>query len=155
MLAIDWKIKSFGELSAETLYAILTLRTAVFVVEQDCPYQECDGKDLESSHVMGYHKGKLVAYARIVPKRISYADGISIGRVVVDKNYRMHSAGIALMEHVVNHCSVAYPTEQIIISAQQYLIAFYEKFGFKKKGDVYLEDDIPHIQMVKPTLTKK
>ena len=155
MLEIDWKTKTFEELSTKALYEILQLRTAIFVVEQDCPYQECDGKDLDSIHVMGFHKGQLIAYARIVPKGISYQEGISIGRVVVDKNYRMLSAGIELMRQATAYCADKYPTEAVIISAQQYLIAFYEKFGFRTKGDIYLEDDIPHIQMVKPTLTKK
>ncbi len=152
MKSIRWEIKPFKDLSTLELYKLLTLRTEVFVVEQNCSYQECDGKDLAATHVIGYDGDRIVACSRILSVGVSYPNGVSIGRVVVDKAYRMYGVGIDLMEKSMEFCVSEYPTEDVIISAQQYLIGFYEKFGFIKKGDAYLEDDIPHIQMVKTTL---
>lgn len=154
MKSIRWEIKPFEKLTTIELYKLIALRTEVFVVEQNCPYQECDGKDLFANHVLGFDANEIVACARILPVGVSYSDGASIGRVVVDKAYRMHGVGIDLMNSSLQFCDAKYPKNNVIISAQQYLVAFYEKFGFIKKGTPYLEDGIPHIQMVKLPLTK-
>lgn len=142
------KIKSFSELSTQELYEMLQLRSEVFVVEQDCVYQDIDGKDQNALHVLGYKNDKLIAYTRIF-KPSDYFEVASIGRVVVAKNERQYKYGYDIMnasiKAVNNHLK-----EQIIkISAQAYLKNFYTKLGFKEVGNEYLEDNIPHVAMIK------
>ncbi|MFM9004181.1 MAG: GNAT family N-acetyltransferase [Flavobacteriales bacterium] len=144
---LTWHIHAWNELSAETLYTILALRAEVFVVEQNCPYQDVDGKDFKSLHVCGYSdNGQLCAYARLVKPGVSYEEW-SIGRVVTSPSVRRTRAGEALM-----HTCMAYLRGQNIdavrISAQSYLHDFYAKFGFVRVSEDYLEDDIPHIEML-------
>lgn len=144
---LDVKVKYFEELSIHELHDLLQLRSAVFVVEQDCLYQDIDGKDKIALHVLGYKNGKLIAYARIF-KPGDYFEDASIGRVVVDKNEREHKYGIDIMnasvEAIRNHLKVS----KIKVSAQTYLKRFYNNLGFKEVGEEYLEDNIPHIGMV-------
>lgn len=148
-MAIIWKIKSFEELSNVELYNILSLRMEVFVVEQNCPYQDADGKDLKSVHLMGFdEKDGLIAYSRIVPAGISFKE-ISIGRVVSSPKLRRTGAGEALMEKSIEVIYQKYGTVPIHIGAQLYLKKFYEKFGFIQVSEEYLEDNIPHIEMIK------
>ena len=142
-----FKIKKFKELSVTELYALMQLRQEIFVVEQNCPYVDADGKDLQSVHVMGYENKKLVAYARIVPPGVSYKSP-SIGRVVVDQKVRGKKYGYILMEKCIKDVLKRYKTDTITISAQEYLKKFYTNTGFNAVGDVYPEDNIPHIKMV-------
>ncbi len=147
-MEIKWTIKPFNELSASQLYQILQLRIEVFMLEQTCLYPECDNKDLQATHLFGIHEGRVVAYARLLPAGISYAD-LSIGRVVVHADYRKYGLGKDLMLRAIAYWASEAPMQTIRISGQLYLQRFYEGLGFEKVSDVYLEDDIPHIEMVK------
>jgi ElaA protein len=142
-----FKIKKFKELSLAELYAIMQLRQEIFVVEQNCPYVDADGKDLLSVHVMGYEKKQLMAYARLVPPGVSYKTP-SIGRVVVHAAHRGKKHAYTLMEACIKETLRRYKTNSITISAQLYLKDFYTRTGFKAVGDVYPEDNIPHIKMI-------
>jgi len=145
---INWECKSFEELEILELYKILQLRNEVFVVEQNCPYQDCDGKDLKCYHLLGWENGNLAAYTRLVPPGISYPDAASIGRVVTSPSARKKGIGKILMEKSIEQTQKLFPGSGIIISAQLYLKNFYESFSFLQSGEKYLEDDIPHIKMV-------
>ncbi|MGB5420324.1 GNAT family N-acetyltransferase [Algibacter sp.] len=142
------KVKTFEELTKQELYHLLQLRSDVFVVEQNCVYQDLDGKDEKALHVLGFKNYKLVAYTRIF-KPGDYFDLASIGRVVVAKIERQHQYGFDIMnasaEAIKNH----FKETSIKISAQVYLKKFYNSLGFNEIGNEYLEDDIPHIAMIK------
>lgn len=125
----------------------MQLRQEIFVVEQNCPYVDADGKDLESVHVMVHEKKQLIAYARIVPPGISYKTP-SIGRVVVHKDFRGKKYAYALMDVCVKETLRRYKADTITISAQLYLKTFYTRAGFNAVGEVYPEDNIPHIKMI-------
>lgn len=142
-----FKIKKFKELSLTELYAIMQLRQEIFVVEQNCPYVDADGKDVQSVHVMGYEKKQLVAYARLVPPGVSYKTP-SIGRVVVHAAHRGKKYAYTLMEECIKETLRRYKANTITISAQLYLRDFYTRTGFNAVGDVYPEDNIPHIKMI-------
>ena len=145
---MKWEIKKFKELSVDELYRILELRNNVFVVEQECIYQDCDRKDLEAYHLFCIENDKIIATLRILEKGISY-DEISIGRVVVDKLYRRKNLGRKAMEMAIDFINNTYGNSPIRISAQVYIKEFYESLGFKAVSDIYLEDDIPHIEMIR------
>jgi ElaA protein len=148
-MTIAWEIKEFDELSNIDLYSILRLRAEVFVVEQNCPYQDADGKDLKSLHLMGRDEnGNLITYARIVPPGVSFTE-VSIGRVVSAPKLRGTGAGKALMTMSIEVINQKYGTAPIRIGAQLYLKKFYESHGFVQASEMYLEDDIPHIEMKK------
>ncbi len=148
-MKIKWIIKEFKELSIDELYDFVVLRQEVFVVEQDCPYLDCDGKDQQSHHVMGYdEQGRLIAYTRLVQPGISYEE-VSIGRVITAKSVRRLGVGIALMEHSINAIIDIYGNVPIRISAQCYLEKFYRSFEFIPTGKEYLEDGIPHMEMLR------
>jgi len=140
--------KSFSELTTKELYAILQLRSEVFVVEQNCVYQDIDDKDQKALHVIGIKKNKIIAYARIF-KPGDYFEKASIGRVVVAKNERSYKYGHVLMKDAINAVKEHFNETIIKISAQLYLKKFYETHNFKKVGEEYLEDGIPHIGMLK------
>lgn len=143
---ITWIIKDWKELDKEMLYSILSLRAEVFVVEQNCPYQDVDGKDKKCLHVCGLNEQReLVAYARLVKPGVSY-DEWSIGRVVTSPSARRLGMGENLMRECMNYFR-EHEIASVRISAQSYLHDFYVKFGFVQVSDEYLEDDIPHIQM--------
>lgn len=144
---LDIKVKTYSELSKAELYNLLQLRSEVFVVEQDCIYQDIDGKDQKALHVLGYKKEKLVAYTRLF-KPGDYFEFSSIGRVVVAKNERHHKFGNAIMKASLKAIKNHFNESDIKISAQCYLKDFYQNLGFKTIGVGYLEDDIPHIAMV-------
>lgn len=147
---IHFSCLSFDQLSLNQLYDIMALRQEVFVVEQDCPYLDADGKDLTSYHLMGTTgDGQLIAYARIIPQGISYPTYVSLGRIVSAHTHRRKGIGKRLMKACLEYTEQLFPGEPIKISAQTYLIRFYENFGFQTVGETYLEDDIPHIAMVK------
>ena len=141
-------IKSFNKLSTNELYAILRLRSEVFVVEQDCVYQDLDDKDIKALHVIGWFNNTIVAYTRIFNVKL-YFDEASIGRVVVDKKYRSKGFGKDIMNASIDAIKKHYNQTQIKISAQTYLLKFYNDLGFKKQGNPYLEDGIPHTAMIK------
>jgi ElaA protein len=145
---MEWKMKSFHELSTVELYDILQLRAEVFVVEQDCVYQDIDSKDVKSYHVCGYDSKKLAAYARIVHKGVSYSE-VSIGRVVVSPQYRGIKLGIELMNETLKFIDKKLGRQAIRISAQSHLKKFYADLGFVFTGKEYLEDGIPHIEMLR------
>jgi ElaA protein len=141
-------IKKFEALTTNELYAILRLRSEVFVVEQDCVYQDLDDKDKRAIHVMGWYDNTIVAYTRIFDVKL-YFNEASIGRVVVDKKYRSKGFGIDIMIASINAIKKYFSQTQIKISAQTYLIKFYNELGFKEQGKPYLEDGIPHTAMIK------
>lgn len=138
--------KSFQELTTTELYQILQLRSEVFVVEQDCVYQDLDFKDQKSLHVLGLKNNKIVAYTRIF-KPGDYFKNASIGRVVVQEKERKFGFGHHLMKASINAIKENFKEDIITISAQVYLQKFYESHQFKKVGAEYLEDGIPHIRM--------
>lgn len=143
---VNWFLKRFSELTPQELYEILQLRIEVFVVEQNCPFQDCDDKDQDSWHFMGYANEKLVAYTRLVPPGLAYNEP-SIGRVVTSPSVRRTGIGRELMIRSIERMEALYGPEPIKIGAQLYLKNFYESFGFKTISDVYLEDGIEHIYM--------
>ena len=145
---LNWQCLSFSELTTTQLYELLKLRVDVFVVEQTCPYPELDNKDRIEGvfHLLGYQGQELVACARLLPKGVSHAT-ISIGRVVTKKNARGSGLGHQLMTQALQECQQRWPNEEIQISAQQHLIDFYLQHGFVQMSEMYLEDDIPHIEM--------
>lgn len=144
---MEWFIKSFDELSKDELYDILKKRIDVFVVEQDCPYEEIDDRDKQSYHIFLKEDEKILAYSRILEAGISFEEA-SIGRVLVDKNVRGNGLACDMMNRAINFITNNLRYNIIRISAQEYLIGFYENLGFKKVSNVYLEDDIPHVEMV-------
>ena len=147
-MEINFISKYFNDLTVKELYRILHLRSEVFVVEQNCVYNDCDNKDLLSYHVLGLNSEyETVAYTRIIPKGISYKDGCSIGRVVSIPEIRGKGTGKKLMEFSILESRRIFPKDKIIISAQTYLESFYTSLGFKSSGNTYLEDGIPHIHM--------
>ena len=141
-------VKSFEELSLHELYELLQLRAEVFVVEQDCVYQDIDGKDEKALHVMGYEDGKLVAYTRIFSPGIYFKEA-AIGRVVVREGNRKNQYGHQILRASIIAIEEKFKSRNIKLSAQTYLTKFYESHGFKKTGEGYLEDGIPHIAMIK------
>lgn len=141
-----FKIKPFKALSLIELYQILQLRSEVFVVEQNCVYLDIDGKDEKALHVLGMHEGVLVAYARLF-KPGDYFEQASIGRVIVHPAYRDKKWGHDLMTTAIKGIEENYTVTSITISAQLYLKRFYESHGFVQTSEMYLEDDIPHIEM--------
>jgi ElaA protein len=150
MEKITWTTKAFKDLSVDEYFEILHLRIAVFVVEQDCPYQEVDEKDRQSFHLFGRSdKGEVIAVTRILPQGISYKE-VSIGRVALKKEYRGKGIADILMEESFKFIGSEFGKVSIRISAQEYLLNYYTKHGFKKVGEMYLEDDIPHIEMLTP-----
>ncbi|HBO30492.1 MAG TPA: GNAT family N-acetyltransferase [Leeuwenhoekiella sp.] len=142
------EIKAFNELTLNSLYEVLQLRAEVFVVEQNCPYQDVDGKDQKAMHILGYHKEQLVAYTRVF-KPGYYFDNASIGRVVVKENARQYGFGKDIMKASIAFIEDTLDLSTIELSAQTYLKKFYNDLGFKEIGEGYLEDDIPHIRMIK------
>jgi ElaA protein len=147
-MQMEWHLKHFKELSADELYNVLQLRNEVFVVEQDCVFQDADDKDRNCYHLMGISNNKLVAYTRLVPPGLIYNEA-SIGRVVTSPSARGSGAGKELMEKSIHHLYILFGHQPIKIGAQLYLKKFYESFGFVQSGEVYLEDGIRHIHMLK------
>ncbi|MFN8259573.1 MAG: GNAT family N-acetyltransferase [Chitinophagales bacterium] len=142
-------LKYFDDLTLTELYDVLQLREAVFQIEQNCIYKDIDDKDRKCYHLMLYKEAELVAYCRLVPDGISYDGYASIGRVVSNSNYRKEGYGRQLMAKAMEKMMQVFPHLPIKISAQLYLQKFYESFGFTVVGEWYMEDDIPHIAMVK------
>jgi len=141
-------VKSFNNLSPAELYTILKLRNEVFVVEQNCPYQDTDDKDLKCEHLMLLQNDELMAYARLVPPGVSYPQ-MSIGRVVTSPKARGTGAGRVLMNTAIEQCQNSFGKGPIQIGAQAYLLKFYGSLGFNPVGEIYDEDGIPHIHMIR------
>ena len=140
-------IKTFQELSLQELYELLQLRSEVFVVEQDCVYQDIDGKDRKALHIIGKKDGNIVAYTRCFAPGI-YFEEAAIGRVVVREGQRKFGYGHEIMNASVVAIEKKFCTKKMKLSAQTYLIKFYESHGFRTTGEGYLEDGIPHIAMI-------
>lgn len=149
---MNFLIKKFQELSLNELYQLLQLRSEVFIVEQNCVYQDIDGKDEKALHLLGTFENEIVAYVRIF-KPSDYFEEASIGRVVVKQNYRNRKWGYDLMQKAIEVTKSELKETNITISAQLYLQKFYENLGFVKTSEVYLEDDIEHIQMKRRVTT--
>lgn len=145
----EWLIKKFEELTPHQLYAILQLRNEVFVVEQNCAFQDADDKDQNSYHLMGFYNKKLIAYTRLVPAGEIYEQP-SIGRVVTSLSVRRSGIGRELMKRSIDAVYGLFGAGPIKIGAQLYLKNFYRSLGFEQVSDVYLEDGIEHIYMIKP-----
>lgn len=145
-MELQFSFKAFTELNPFELYAYLQLRSEVFVVEQNCVYQDLDNLDQNSLHVFIHDKDTLVACARIVPANEKYPV-ISIGRVIVAATYRKQQLGHALMQYCISEIEKHYGPQKIVLSAQAHLQNFYKKYNFAPQGEIYLEDGIPHIHM--------
>lgn len=148
MRKLTWNCKVIDDLSAREMHEILQLRELVFIIEQNCIYQDVDHKDEMAYHLQGRNgEGKLVAYARLIPAGISY-DEVSIGRVVSHPDFRGTGAGRELVAECLEQMELLFSKQSIRISAQLYLLNFYQSFGFKELGEVYDEDGLPHIEML-------
>ncbi|RZJ08444.1 MAG: GNAT family N-acetyltransferase [Haliea sp.] len=151
---IDWQFKAFGEMSGHELYAVLQLRSEVFVVEQQCIFQDMDGNDAQAMHLLGYRSGALVAYSRCFGPGVMYAEA-SIGRVITHASLRGSGGGHLLMREAIARINAHWGAQVIRIGAQARLERFYNGHGFGKAGESYIEDGIPHIHMLwQPTPRK-
>lgn len=148
MSNIIWKIKTFDEFTVPELYQVLKARVDVFVVEQNCPYPDLDDYDQKAVHIWAEENGEVLAYCRLFDKGIKYHE-TSIGRVLTTENARGKSLGKLLIQYAVETIENRFHTPEIRISAQDYLLKFYAGFGFEDTGKKYLEDDIPHTEMVR------
>lgn len=149
---MNWTLKRFDELTLDELYDSLALRTEVFVVEQNCPYQECDGLDREALHLQGRSdEGGLLAYARILPPGTRFSEDVSMGRIATSPRVRGQGLGRELNAQALAAIAQHYGSVPVRISAQQHLERFYRAFGFEPvTGEAYDEDGIPHLEMLKP-----
>ena len=146
---IQFTCLPFNQLTVNELYDIMALRQQVFIIEQNCPYLDADGKDLSAMHFMGRDtEGELVAYTRLLPKGVSYSDFASIGRVVSSDKVRGQGVGKVLMHKSIEMMDKLFPNQPVKIGAQTYLLGFYTALGFVSTGEDYLEDDIPHTVMI-------
>lgn len=145
-----WQDLHHSELTVPQLYALLKLRCEVFVVEQNCPYQDVDGDDLigENRHLLGWRGDELVAYARILKSAEDF-EPVVIGRVIVSPTVRGEKLGYQLMEKALASCTRLWPQKAIYLGAQAHLQSFYASFGFQAVTDVYDEDGIAHIGMAR------
>jgi len=148
-MTLRWVLKKFDELTVHELYALLQLRSEVFVVEQNCVFQDMDNKDQGCYHLMGWQEDKLAAITRLVPPGNIYSIP-SIGRVVTSPSIRGGGAGRLLMEKSIEECYRLFGKQSIQIGAQLYLHKFYSSLGFRQTSEMYLEDGIEHIEMVLP-----
>lgn len=146
---IRWQCKDFSELTNEELYRIIQLRIGVFIVEQNCLYQDCDGKDLKGHHLCAWNGETLLAYTRLLPPGVSYENAASIGRVITSPAARGQGLGKLLMRKSIEEIEALFGKVPINISAQLYLRRFYESFSFVQQGEAYLEDGIDHISMIR------
>lgn len=147
---INWSFKKFDDLTPHELYSVLQLRNEVFVVEQNCVFQDADNKDQGSHHLLGWYNKMLVAYSRVVPPGIAYDSFPSIGRVVTSPKMRRTGIGKILMQQSIEELQKLLGIGPIKLGAQLYLKKFYESFDFAQSSEVYIEDGIPHIEMIRP-----
>jgi len=150
MKSIKWKCKLFSQLNTDEFYELIKLRIDIFVVEQTCPYHELDEKDRHNQtlHIMGFNNDNLICCARLLAPSVSYAE-VSLGRFAVVESYRRQKVGSELMTQCLIQAENHWPNNNIRISAQHHLSLFYEDFGFNQTSDMYLEDNIPHIEMLR------
>lgn len=144
---MECRLKEFSELSNNELYNILRLRNDIFIVEQKCPYDDIDGKDIKCQHLFLEDTNEIAGYLRIIPKGISFPQP-SIGRVLVKKKYRGKGIAREMVIKAIQFIEKSWNEKEIKISAQVYLKEFYKSLGFKDVSDIYLEDDIPHVDML-------
>lgn len=144
---MNFQLKSFDELSGKEVYEVLKSRNEVFVLEQQCIYQDCDNKDKNAYHLLVEEDGEIIAYLRILKKGIAYNE-VSIGRVLVKKEYRRKGLARQIMLKAIDFIDKELNEKSIRISAQQYLIDFYGSLGFKVVSDMYIEDSLPHQEML-------
>lgn len=148
---LSWQLKTFDDFSTKELFDVLRLRQSVFVVEQECPYPDMDDVDLVALHLIGLLENdgntEPVAYARIIKPGVSY-EYASIGRVIVAPPLRGKDFGRILMQKAISETQINYPGGAIKIGAQERLEKFYRSLGFETISDIYIEDDIPHIEML-------
>ena len=137
----------FNYLESKDLYNILKLRSEVFILEQNCIYQDLDDLDLNARHILAFIDDRFIGHSRIIKKGFKYNNYSSIGRLVIKEQYRGYGNGFNLMKYSIDTCKFLYPKNHIKISAQCYLKSFYEDLGFINKGKNYLEDGIPHCSM--------
>ncbi len=149
-MKLNWIVKKFEALTPYELYNIMWLRNEVFVVEQNCVYQDADYKDQKGWHLMGLdEEGKLMAYVRLLPVGVSYESEPSIGRVVTNPLARGTGVGRQLMHIAIGQCKELFGEKNIKIGAQYYLLNFYSSLGFVQTSDIYLEDNIEHVEMIR------
>ena len=148
MKDVVWKIKEFNELSVNELYQILKIRQEIFIVEQTCYYLDADGYDEKAIHLWAEKEGEILAYCRIFKEGVKYEEP-SIGRVLTNQNFRNFKLGKILMKLALELIEARLGSKKVRISAQDYLIKFYNEFGFYDTGKKYLEDDIPHTEMAR------
>lgn len=146
---MDYHFKPFAQLTTQELYDMLQLRSMVFVVEQNCPYLDVDGLDLPATHHFTYDDYKLLAYTRTIPIGHKFDDAIAISRVVVHPEYRTRGLGLEIMAKTISFLNQYHTNETVRLSAQFHLQRFYASLGFEVCSEMYLEDDIPHVEMVK------
>ena len=144
-ISVNFQYKKFNNLSLKEIHDLFLLRSKVFVVEQNCIYQDIDGKDEKAEHILGRNNKNIIAYARILKE--NEPNYISIGRILVSKNERGNSLGNKLLQFTLQKIHEKDPNTPIKISAQAHLEKFYNKHGFNRKSDIYMEDGIPHISM--------
>ena len=144
---MKFELKKFSDLTIDNLYNLIKIRQSIFIVEQNCPYNDLDNKDQSSLHLLGYKKNELVSYARIFPPGILSPEAV-IGRILVIKKHRSQGLGFSLINKSLEIIKSDFGNVSIKIEAQIYLYDFYQKFGFKSTGKEYLEDGIPHISMI-------
>ena len=148
MNEVIWTCRKFEELTTTELYCILNLRSQVFVVEQNCVYLDTDGKDASSYHFCGWLHNQLIAYCRLLPPGIAYTQIASIGRVVTHPAHRKDGYGKIMMAKAIEKTYEIFNVSNIKIGAQQYLIEFYSNLGFRVTSESYMEDGIPHVEML-------
>ena len=148
---LTWQWRSFAELKNNELYDLLSLRQNVFIIEQNCIYNDLDYLDQKAMHLLGYKDNQLAAYLRLLPKDVPYAGSLSFGRVLTAKNMRGQALGKEMITETLRYLKQQDNTLPITISAQLYLKKFYESFGFAGVGEPYDEDGIPHLKMIKPS----
>ena len=153
MIMVTWICKYFDQLTPAELYGILRLRNEVFIIEQNCIYQDIDNRDQPCHHLMGWENEELLAYTRLLPPGLAY-DECSIGRVVTAPAARRTGIGRDLMARSIEHCNRLFGEGDIRIGAQLYLLEFYKSFSFEPVGDIYLEDGIRHIEMIRKAVRK-
>ena len=146
---LDWQIKHYNDLSINEFHDIIALRIKAFVVEQNCTYQDLDGKDKKAYHLIVRNgMGDIVATSRLLPPGLSYENECAIGRVVIDETIRGQGIGHDLMDRCVKFSILEFGETPIKISAQKHLEKYYEQHDFKSTGNEYLEDGIPHVEMI-------
>ena len=144
---LSWQWCRLGELSAEQLYAVLAARVAIFIVEQNCAYQDLDGLDIDAEHLIAWSGADLAGYLRVLAPGTRFADP-SIGRIITTKAFRGSGLGRELVAKGIERVRLRYPGQPVRISAQKYLQKFYGDFGFAAASEPYLEDGIPHLEML-------